>query len=363
MKILILTGKFGMGHMSAAQTIKAQLEEQLGAEVLLVDLVQYVLEEYSAGLYRAYGAFVKRSSSVFNWLYKSTDKGSLQGKLPWERTLAQAVAELVETTGADMLIATHSASVMAASAYKRRYGVKLPLITVITDIVSHSNWITAESDWYLAATPFSRDFLVQKGIAPERVLVGGIPVKPIFKNLPRKKTSGGTRRLLIMGGGCGLLPKDKAFYEALNRLPQVETTILTGNNHALLAQLDGAYAHITAQAFTDEVPKLMAEADVIISKPGGLSVFEAIYAEKPLLLFPPKLEQEKRNGRYMQESGMALLLPSEGQAMAEAIGRALADEVGLKRLARQMRRLKAELDEKALVKCVARYYRKEQIQC
>lgn len=48
----------------------------------------------------------------------------------------------------------------------------------------------------------------------------------------------------------------------------------------------------------------MAKADVIISKPGGLSVFEAIYAEKPLFLFPPKLEQEKRNGQFMAESGM-----------------------------------------------------------
>ena len=49
--------------------------------------------------------------------------------------------------------------------------------------------------------------------------------------------------------------------------------------------------------------------------------------------------------------------------MAEAISRALADEVGLKRLERQMRLLKSQLDEQALVKCVAQYIRKEQIQC
>ena len=106
----------------------------------------------------------------------------------------------------------------------------------------------------------------------------------------------------------------------------------------------------------------MAQADVIISKPGGLSVFEAIYAEKPLFLFPPKLEQEKRNGQFMAESGMALVLPSESGAMAEAIGRALVDEVGLRRLARQMRLLKMQLDEQALIKCVVQYFRKEQIQ-
>lgn len=363
MKILILTGKFGMGHLSAAQTIKAQLEEQLGAEVMICDLMQYVLEEHSAGLYRAYGAFVNRSSSVFNWLYKSTDKGTLQGKLPMEKTLAAAVAEMVETTGADILIATHSASVMAASAYKRRWGSSIPLITVITDVVSHSNWITPETDQYLAATPYSRDVLVEKGVAPERILVSGIPVKPIFKNLPRRKRRGEARQLLIMGGGCGLLPKDMAFYQALDKLPGVQTTILAGNNRALLAQLENAhFTQITALGFTDEVPEYMAKADVIISKPGGLSVFEAIYAEKPLFLFPPKLEQEKRNGQFMAESGMALVLPAESGAMAETIGRALADEVGLKRLARQMRLLKAQLDEQALVRCVAHYFRKEQIQ-
>ena len=363
MKILILTGKFGMGHFSAAKTIKAQLEDQLGAEVMIVDLMQYILEEHSAGLYRAYGALVNRSCGIFNWLYKNTDKGGLQGKLPLEKTMAAAVAEMVETTGADLLIATHSASVMAASAYKRRWNAGIPLVTVITDVVSHSNWITPETDWYLAATPFSRQWLVQKGVAPERVLVCGIPVKPVFINLPRRKRRAGTRQLLIMGGGCGLLPKDKQFYEALNQLPGVETTILTGHNQALLAQLSGTYEHIRALDFTDEVPKFMAQADVVISKPGGLSVFEAIYAEKPLLLFKPKLEQEKRNGQFMADSGMALLLPNEGEAMAEAISRALADEVGLKRLERQMRLLKSQLDEQALVKCVAQYIRKEQIQC
>ena len=138
---------------------------------------------------------------------------------------------------------------------------------------------------------------------------------------------------------------------------------MTGHNQALLAQLSGTYEHIRALDFTDEVPKFMAQADVVISKPGGLSVFEAIYAEKPLLLFKPKLEQEKRNGQFMADSGMALLLPNEGEAMAEAISRALADEVGLKRLERQMRLLKSQLDEQALVKCVAQYIRKEQIQC
>lgn len=170
---------------------------------MICDLMQYVLEEHSAGLYRAYGAFVNRSSSVFNWLYKSTDKGTLQGKLPMEKTLAAAVAEMVETTGADILIATHSASVMAASAYKRRWGSSIPLITVITDVVSHSNWITPETDQYLVATPYSRDVLVEKGVAPERILVSGIPVKPIFKNLPRRKRRGEARQLLIWAAAVG----------------------------------------------------------------------------------------------------------------------------------------------------------------
>ncbi len=138
MKILILTGKFGMGHFSAAKTIKAQLEDQLGAEVMIVDLMQYILEEHSAGLYRAYGALVNRSCGIFNWLYKNTDKGGLQGKLPLEKTMAAAVAEMVETTGADLLIATHSASVMAASAYKRRWNAGIPLVTVITDVVGYA---------------------------------------------------------------------------------------------------------------------------------------------------------------------------------------------------------------------------------
>lgn len=363
MKVLILTGKFGMGHYSAAQTIAAQLEAQLGdVEAVVVDLVSYILEESSVGLYRMYGTFVNRTSGAFNWLYKATEKGELQGRLPMAKTMAAAVAELVEETGAEVIIATHSASVMAASEYKRRRASHLPLITCITDVVCHSNWVTAETDWYLVASPYSKELLVEKGVAPEQILVSGIPVKPVFKNLPKFGRKNRNKQLLIMGGGCGLLPKDKSFYERLNELPKVEVTILAGSNRSLLSQLEGRYEHITVLGYTNEVPKLMARADVVISKPGGLSVFEAIYAEKPLLLFAPKLEQEKRNGLFMMHSGMAQVL-SGGPLTAAEIASALQDEVGLKRMQVNMRRFKAELDQLAVVKLVASFGQKGLVQC
>ena len=197
--------------------------------------------------------------------------------------------------------------------------------------------------------PDIRDALVEKGVEPERILVTGIPVKPEFQAPPRR---GGERerRLLIMGGGLGLLPRKDSFYEALDALPGVRTTLITGGNQKLYDRLHGRYGHIEVLGFTDKVYEYMARADLLLSKPGGITLFETITSELPILAWEPFLQQEINNARFITRYQIGRTASKEPEACIEAIKRLLYDDRALERMSRNMRALKGRLEGDALAR-------------
>jgi UDP-N-acetylglucosamine:LPS N-acetylglucosamine transferase len=143
------------------------------------------------------------------------------------------------------------------------------------------------------------------------MVVTGIPVRSAFGGgQPRQD---GDRELLIMGGGLGLMPRKDGFYEELDALRGVHTTILTGKNEKLYRRLAGKYAHIEVVSFTDRVYEYMGRAHLMLSKPGGITTFEAIAAQLPMLAWEPFLAQERENAHFLVAAGMGRVAP-KGEA-------------------------------------------------
>ncbi|UQT50441.1 hypothetical protein M5E87_14010 [Flavonifractor plautii] len=73
MNILILTGKFGMGHWSASQSLRQQLLRAFpGAEVEVLDFVAEAMPNASEAMYKCFNLLVTRGSGLFNLYYKLT---------------------------------------------------------------------------------------------------------------------------------------------------------------------------------------------------------------------------------------------------------------------------------------------------
>ena len=151
-----------------------------------------------------------------------------------------------------------------------------------------------------------------------------------------------------MGGGLGLMPRRDSFYQALNALPGVHTTILTGRNEKLFQRLDGRYENIEAVPFTGEVEKYMARAHLMLSKPGGITCFEAIAARLPILAWQPFLKQEQENAGFLVRHGMARIAAKEESACLAAIRETIYDDEALHSMEHSMDELAASLSRTAV---------------
>lgn len=332
MKILILTGKFGMGHWSASQALQQQLERE-EHEVQTVDFFDYAMPEFAPALYRMFGWLVKYGGGLYNLFHRLTR--NVEGDMPLAGPWVERLEELLFETGADVVVSTHPVCSGVVARYKKEGG-QVPLITCITDVTCHSEWIHPGTDGYLVASQQVRQGLVAKGVEEERIYVSGIPVGEQFT---KGSPNGGKRELLIMGGGLGLMPRGDRFYQQLDALPHIHVTILTGRNGKLYERLHGKYENIEVVGFTTQVEQYMARAHLMLSKPGGITVFEAIASRLPMLVWAPFLEQERENAQFLLEAGMARLATKEEGACLDAIAATLYDQVGLAQMRGAMERM------------------------
>ena len=346
MKILILTGKFGNGHWSAAQALREQLCAD-GHEAQVVDLFGYALPRLAPTMYWWFNVLVTCGGVFYNLYHDLTrnDPGDSRGDV-----LVDGLGRLLDEYGPDAVVSTHPICSAAVAQYKEEQASDVPLVTCVTDVTCHSEWIHPNTDCYMVAEESVRRGLIVKGVDPEIVVASGIPVSARFQ--PGRRSGPGRRELLIMGGGLGLMPRRDSFYQALDALPGVHTTILTGRNEKLYQRLSGRYEDLEVVPFTDKVDEYMGRADLMLTKPGGITCFEAIAARLPVLAWQPFLKQEQENADFLVRRGMARIAAKEENACLAAIREVIYDDALLGRMARAMDGTAATLSRTAVCSLV-----------
>lgn len=345
MNILILTGRFGMGHFSVAQTIATDIKHHFpNADITVQDFFEYSIPKHYSTLYNSYSLLVNKASLFYNLYYKATEKSEKETKVPFSTFFLKEFRELLHTSKPDVVISTLPFCSQLISTYKEQTGSKLPLITCITDISTHKEWINDHTDFYLVASNSVKQSLVEKGVDAQTVYVTGIPVKEQFKHMV-SSPSNQQKHLLIMGGGLGMIPKDKAFYKELNSLPHVKTTVLVGNNTALYEKLHRQYENVEVVGYTNQVYRYMEQADLIVSKPGGITVFECIFSQLPILVFAPFLEQEMKNATFLEKWGIGKVIWNKPKSLIPEITSLLYNDSALAEIRSNMKLMKENLED------------------
>lgn len=304
MNVLILTGRFGMGHIKAAEAIREAIQaSDPQVHVNIVDFTEYLFPRLSDHIYKSFDFLVNRCRKLYNHCNRAADR---YGQAPFQSMLLQKTDRLLASCKPDLVIATLPFCGQYISRWKKARNSSLPLYTYITDVTLHEEWISSGTDLYFAAAEKTREALLSRGIPPGKIVVSGVPVRQRFYSAGAPHQ--GPLHVLIMGGGLGMIFCSKSLLDQLHRDPLILTTIVTGKNTHLARKLRDNYPDFHILGYTEEIHHYMKKADLLITKPGGVTTFEAIASRTPLFLLPPELEQEKNNAQFVVEKGLGLVL-------------------------------------------------------
>lgn len=322
MTIMILTCKFGSGHLSAAQTLKRQIESYRPSDqVLLLDLIELCFPSTYEWIYQSYQKLILAGAKVVQHIYGENPQKALSEKASsFEKMVLTNLFRRLDELQPQVVISTYSLASKSLARYKQSHPEAFQLITCITDVKAHQGWINKETDLYLVACQRTKEDLLSEGVTPERIIVQGIPVR----HMTPKHSETASKQLLVMGGGLGLLPHSQRFYKQL-QVPDWSVTVVCGKNRKLYRKLSKlGLSNFTVLGYVNHIEELLQQADLILSKPGGVTTFEAIGAEIPLLSFSPTLPQEMTNADFISEHHFGMILPKKMRQIPETIAQVLS---------------------------------------
>ena len=321
--MLIISASIGGGHVACGNALAGAFE-RLGAEPTHVDLLEYTALPFRRLYRQAYFDLVRNVPDLVEWVGRRLDRrpsetNTVQKRLRARvnRLLAYALPRTIDRLEPDVLVHTHFLGPDIVSGRMRRRA-PLPQAEVITDFFAHSLWLQPGVARYFVATDEVKVHLVSAGVDANRVRVTGIPIDLRFERLPEPAAARAARGLeldrdvlLLMAGGleAGDL---RALIGQLRSLAWPLTVLVVcGRSQELYKVANEAAAEAPGPASfrvfgrVDDVPDLMAAADVVVSKPGGLTSSEALAAGLPLLLVSPYPLQEEANANVLLENGAA----------------------------------------------------------
>jgi processive 1,2-diacylglycerol beta-glucosyltransferase len=311
MNVLILTAKFGMGHVNVAEAIKEEtLEKDSKANVTILDFCEYLFPYYYKIMYYNFNFAVSKVPPVYEVVNTLIKKAI---SLPLDPISINKIDKLLDEYKPDIVIATYPMGARYISAYKEIKDINLPLYTYITDLAIKDEWLYKNTDLYFVGADYTKNLLVTKGINPQQIVVSGIPVRKNFNNKKLHKKGTNKTEILIMGGGLGLIPISPRLLNLLLENNNNHITIITGKNIRFKKYLLKKYPMINTIGYTKDVYRFMKKADVIITKPGGITTFEAINMGTPLYVFKPFLSQEKGNAKYIEEQNIGRIIDYDSE--------------------------------------------------
>jgi 1,2-diacylglycerol 3-beta-galactosyltransferase len=350
--ILFLIADTGAGHRSAANAIvramselqRQQRRQALAAHgqhpssatpahnVVIVD----AFEECSHFPLRngvfLYGPAIKYSPRLYGQIYRATNSTQRfeAARRICQPFLRQGLRRLIERIQPDVIVSVHPLLNHITLQVLRDIGIRIPVLTVVTDLVSiHCAWFARGIDAYSVPTETARQLALGAGVAAKRVRLLGMPIDAKFAHTPERTCEQFRAELgldpnlpviLLVGGGEGAgglrLAAETLKYVAL----PAQVAIITGRNQRLRADLQRELGEFTMPAhvfgFVENMPTFMRAADVIVTKAGPGTICEALACGLPIILTGAVPGQEEGNIDYVLDNEVGLYAPTPDDLVA-----------------------------------------------
>lgn len=331
MKVLLVSVTAGYGHHATANAIAEGLSQR-GVSVEKTDFFKYISKLIYKLYDKGYLFYAKYAPRQYGQMYRQMEKDSAMKRYTVSTFAAELLADrfnaYIQEMSPDLIIATHFFAAQVLDELKKRGEINCPIIGVITDYTIQPFWNEMDRlDYFVTASELLNYEAQQKGIDLQKILPFGIPVHPKFKAALGKneaRTQLGIdpdrRTMLFMSGSMG-------HGDMISMIRQVDLLdhdlqflCVCGNNESLYKKLSNLHTRhrTTVFSFINNIEVMMDAADCIVTKPGGLTVSEALSKKLPMILVNPIPGQEEYNVDFLLNNGLALQV-SKRFSIAQAV--------------------------------------------
>jgi len=232
------------------------------------------------------------------------------------RILSSRVKKYVSDYNPDCVVATQMYPNALLSRYIKKGIIKQPVVGVLTDYGVHGVWVRDTTALYCVGHQTVADSLRKQGVPAQRIRVTGIPLVPAFEDIPTQQQARNNLELssaptvLITGGQCGIGVTD-ALQQLMDDPRHDYQVLVTAGSEAAgnqtLEKLAEKYPHrFRLFGWRSDMRDLFSAADVIVGKPGGLTVSESMACGKPFIATCCLGGQEMHNVNFLEKNGAGL---------------------------------------------------------
>ncbi len=324
LKILIIHATAGAGHLKAAQALHQAflLSAKEGDEIKKIDALDYTNVFFKKAYPTVYIFLVRYAPFLWGLIFHLFNCRALKPLINFIRHLFNSIQgkrliRYVLNEQPDAVICEHFLSAELMSHLKRNGKFRGYVFCGVTDFGVHQFWINEGTDFYFVASQMTKDELVKKGVANEKVVVTGIPVEDKFS----KEMSKSQMRLklgldqdkftvLITSGGFGIGPIKKIVRILDAIASDLQMLVICGKNARLLEffKEQTFKKKVRVFGYVNNMEECMEASDIIISKSGGLTVSESLVKGLPMMIIKPIPGQEMRNAQIIENSEIGIRL-------------------------------------------------------
>lgn len=330
-RIMIFYAAYGGGHLSAARSIKENIESNYtDVEVMLVDCMEYVNKYVNKVTTKAYSEMAKKAPRTWGKVYWKSQRGPLAHiSTTSNKVLSIKLNKLLKDFEPDIIISTHPFGTQMCAYLKKSGKLHAKIATVMTDYAPHDQWLVFSDfvDYYFVSHEGMKKQLHEKGISNEKIFATGIPLSnkfllkydksqilESFGLSPKKKT------VLFFGGGefgLGKTQTYKIFKSFIQCHENIQVVAISGKNQKMKESFEELVDELHKQdnvkilEYTDKVPELMSISDLVVTKPGGLTTTESLASGLPIVIINPIPGQEEENAIYLEKNKVAVWIKKE----------------------------------------------------
>lgn len=316
-KILIISSEYtGHGHKSVHTALMQSFEKlyKEKIECKVINGFTFGGAEFIAAE-RLYNTCVKYFPNLWNKIFRFSFKNKDFLNKNNSFSIKRRFLKIIKEYKPDLIINVHplfSGSLLNIMEKKK---LNIKFFIIITDLITITRiWFDNRADKIISPSKEASEYMIKNGIDKEKILTFGLPVREGFKSPIdskeeiRKKTNiNGKLKIIILNNSeknKRLIYIIKKLYERFN----CEVTLVCGRNKKTFDKItkffsSKSYAP-TIIGYTQELPRLFAENDILITRAGPTAIIEAINCLIPVISMGALPGQEEENPIYLQQNGL-----------------------------------------------------------